>query len=138
MRNMAMLLAMVSLISGMAMAEVVWESNCSTLSGWNESSNAASEARATVDGSGNKFLNMEVVINNGPTETVDTRVASVPYAGTTLTTNAWVRDGVSFTFCVDDVSEVGHTYDFASNVITCNSILEFASKLVRACRPSKP
>jgi beta-xylosidase len=36
------------------------------------------------DGSGNKFLSMKVIVNNGATETVDTRVASLTITGTNL------------------------------------------------------
>jgi hypothetical protein len=46
MKRMMMLLAMVSLMSSMSVAAVVWNNDCSTLAGWGESSNAANEATA--------------------------------------------------------------------------------------------
>lgn len=45
-----MRLAMVSLLSGLVIADVVWQSDCSSLSAWNESSGAAAETGADVGG----------------------------------------------------------------------------------------
>jgi hypothetical protein len=50
MKKMMMLLAVVSLVSSMAVAGVVWNNDCSTLSGWGEASNASNEAGDSTGG----------------------------------------------------------------------------------------